>query len=79
MRRAYEILRDPTDRYMVWDLVEDEPVFSSDRIATFPALGETHDFLDVLKDGSVGPVAGPREALSAGADSNVVPLPVFHR
>lgn len=50
MREAYEILRDPCDRYVLWDLTGDAPIVSESTILSFPELAETVRFLETLRD-----------------------------
>lgn len=56
MRRSYEILCDPTDRYLLWDLSDDAPVVSANRIVTFPGLTDSCRFLESLQQQQVHPV-----------------------
>ena len=49
MPRAYEILCDPADRYLVWDVEQDAPVVSADRIVTFGQLAESRRFLETMQ------------------------------
>ena len=45
---GYEVLRDPCDRYVLWDLDEDAPVLAANRIVSFAALATTRAFLKTL-------------------------------
>lgn len=47
--RDYEILLDPTDRFLVWDMAGDAPVILDGRIATFPEMAQTRLFVSGLR------------------------------
>lgn len=49
MRQPFEILRDPADRYLVWDIEDDAPLVRANRVVTYSTLAETRVVVERLR------------------------------